>query len=105
MSSIGFILTGCITALCLRFCCFVCINGNQEDKESLIQHKMDEIIESYELTCPQESVVCPITQEQIEIGSIIKELPCGHKFSEGIDKWVSLKNRCPICRQKIIITI
>mgnify|MGYP001389694897 CR=1 FL=1 len=47
-------------------------------------------------------LICPITQENIENGEVIKELPCGHKFSRLIDRWIYEENDCPICRESVI---
>ena len=63
--------------------------------------EMDTIINTYQIT-EEENIICPITQENILLGENVKELPCGHKFSESIYKWIRVKNECPVCRKNII---
>ena len=93
----------CVSYICINLCCRVFCKERPDDRETLIQTKLDEVIDSYEHTSSEESLICPITQDEIELGTLIKELPCGHKFSESIDKWVSQKNLCPVCREKVIV--
>lgn len=63
--------------------------------------EMDTVINTYDLIS-QENIICPITQENIGIGENVKELPCGHKFSNSIYKWIRTKNECPVCRKNIL---
>ena len=107
MNIIGCMFISCMSALCLNLCCRACYESRQEVNEHLLEKKkkkmLDEVIETYEHISTEEMVICPITQDEILQGSIIKELPCGHKFSEGIDTWLVIKNRCPICREKVVV--
>ena len=69
--------------------------------EIVIRRKINEIVE----TCSKDDesiIICPITQEAIERGEIIKTLPCGHQFSDSIDKWIYEENECPVCRDNVI---
>ena len=63
--------------------------------------EMENLINTYELES-QENIVCPITQEIIQIGEDVKQLPCGHKFSNSIKEWLRFKNECPVCRENIL---
>ena len=109
MNIIGCMFVSCMSALCLNLCCRAYSETRQEENNHLIENekerkeKIDEVIETYEHTSPAEIVVCPITQDEILQGSLIKELPCGHKFSEDITKWLVIKNRCPVCREKVVV--
>lgn len=108
MNIIGCMFISCISALCLNLCCVGRHSENrQPENADLLEKKkkkmLDEVIETYEHTSTEEMVICPITQDEILQGSIIKELPCGHKFSEGIDTWLVIKNRCPICRERVVV--
>jgi len=46
---------------------------------------------------------CPICQHDIKINTdIIRELECNHVYHmECIDKWLIIKNECPMCKNKI----
>ena len=103
MNIFGCVFLSCLSALCLNMCCRACSQKKPEETANLIEKKLDEVIDTYEHTSTEETIICPITQDKVELGTIIKELPCGHKFSEDIDKWLSQKNRCPVCRGKVII--
>ncbi len=53
--------------------------------------------------CDNENIICTITQENIQIGTEIRTLPCNHIFNkEKIDIWLEQNNNCPICRKIII---
>ena len=93
----------CASYICINLCCRAFCKERPEDTENLINKKLDEVIESYEHTSPEETFICPITQDEIELGTLIKELPCGHKFSESIDKWLTQENKCPVCREKVVV--
>lgn len=68
-------------------------NGNNLDS-------MKDMINTYEMI-EEENIICPITQENILVGDNIEELPCGHRFSDSIYKWIQIKNECPVCRENI----
>ena len=107
MNIIGCMFVSCISALCLNLCCRACSETTQEENAHLIQKKiekkLDEVIETYQHISTEEMIVCPITQDEIPQGSLIKELPCGHKFSEDINTWLVIKNRCPVCREEVVV--
>lgn len=49
-----------------------------------------------------ENLECVICQEELLVSEGIKVLDCGHSFhKECIDKWRSMKNSCPSCRNNI----
>ncbi|XP_057530712.1 E3 ubiquitin-protein ligase MPSR1-like [Amaranthus tricolor] len=42
---------------------------------------------------------CVICLEECEIGGVVKEMPCKHRFHSGcIEKWLALHGSCPVCR-------
>jgi hypothetical protein len=48
--------------------------------------------------------ICTISQEQINSGTSVRELNCGHYFQkEYIDIWLSENNVCPMCRKNFKI--
>lgn len=45
---------------------------------------------------------CPICLEDWEVGSEVREMPCGHKYHGGcIEKWLGVHGTCPVCRYKM----
>ena len=96
------------TIIFLKHCCIRERNNNRlHNMDRLNNINMDRfhnVINSYEML-EEENIICPITQETILLGDNIEELPCGHKFSDSIYKWVKIKNECPVCRENIIENI
>ena len=72
--------------------------------ENIRTQDIEDYIDTYEMV-EGESVICPITQDYIEEGEKVKQLPCGHIFSEDISKWIKIKNICPVCREKVISVV
>ena len=94
---------GYILCCCVKLCCYRSNTSNTSNNNYLeLVSNFDNVIETYEKTDDEDSIICPITQEEILTGEIIKKLPCGHKYSSGISKWVLSNNSCPVCKQKII---
>ncbi|XP_058734800.1 E3 ubiquitin-protein ligase MPSR1-like [Vicia villosa] len=66
-------------------------------KKSIDSMKRVEIEESDDGEC----VVC---LEQFEIGGVVKEMPCKHKFhGDCIEKWLRIHGSCPVCRYQMPI--
>ena len=58
-----------------------------------------EAIEEMENLINNEKLQCTICLEDVEIGIIVKEMPCMHKFHcECIVSWLKLHSSCPVCR-------
>lgn len=50
---------------------------------------------------PTSSSTCAICLEDYKHKDKLRKFPCSHKFhQECIDKWLSLKNNCPVCKGK-----
>ena len=93
----------CFSFMCICLCYQDFCMNRPVDRKTLTQRKLDEVIVTYKHTPTQGTLICPITQDEIEPGTFIKELPCGHKFSECVNTWLSQGNRCPVCREEIIV--
>ena len=102
------IFTNCIACICVKICRsrYQYNNNHNHNNNNNNNNKyinLDSVIVTYEKTDDDDdTIVCPITQEEILKGEIIKKLPCGHKFSKGINNWVISNNFCPVCREKVI---
>ncbi|KAI9083965.1 hypothetical protein K1719_027158 [Acacia pycnantha] len=56
-------------------------------------------IEAMPTVMTEENKQCVICLEEAEIGSEVKEMPCGHKFhGDCIVSWLKLRGSCPVCR-------
>lgn len=106
MNFVCCLFSNCVAYALLNICCNACFNDRNIDNEidkRLLENKLNNAIETYEKSDDiEETVFCPITQEEILNGEIIKKLPCGHKFSIGIKKWITQSNNCPICKANIL---
>lgn len=50
-----------------------------------------------------EDLNCAICLEDIEAGSKIRTLPCGHIFDAAcVENWVMRANRCPVCNASVV---
>jgi len=46
--------------------------------------------------------VCSVCMETYQKGDVVKQLPCKHEFhGDCIDRWLNLKDACPLCRAKL----
>ncbi|KAJ6982686.1 E3 ubiquitin-protein ligase MPSR1-like [Populus alba x Populus x berolinensis] len=45
---------------------------------------------------------CAICLEEWELGGVVKEMPCKHRFHGGcVEKWLKIHGNCPVCRYKM----
>lgn len=52
---------------------------------------------------PTSSEVCAVCIVDYKKGDLQRKLPCNHKFHKDcIDKWLLIKNNCPVCKTKPI---
>lgn len=58
---------------------------------------------SYDAEEDDEPRICAITQNEITVGTEVRQLPCQHIFvASAIEQWlVRRNNRCPVCRQTV----
>lgn len=56
-----------------------------------------------EQTQPTSSQICAVCIVDYKKGDLQRKLSCDHKFhKECIDKWLLIKNNCPVCKTKAI---
>jgi len=42
---------------------------------------------------------CPVCLSDVEVGSVVRTMPCGHEYHETcLLEWLRTKNSCPVCR-------
>lgn len=45
---------------------------------------------------------CVICLEEWEVGRVVKEMPCKHRFHQDcIEKWLGIHGSCPVCRYQM----
>ncbi|WJX62576.1 RING-type E3 ubiquitin transferase [Trifolium repens] len=66
-------------------------------KESIEAMKKVEIGEG-----DDDGVECVVCLEEFEVGGVVKEMPCKHRFhGDCIEKWLGLHGSCPVCRYQM----
>lgn len=52
-----------------------------------------------EIKSEEESYVCAICKDGVNVGEFVKEMPCGHGYhGDCIVPWLASRNSCPVCR-------
>lgn len=50
----------------------------------------------------EEAMQCAVCLDECEVGALVKEMPCKHKFhSTCIVPWLQLHSSCPVCRYQL----
>ena len=58
-----------------------------------------ENLRTVEIKSEEESYVCAICKDGVNVGEFVKEMPCGHRYhGTCILPWLSARNSCPVCR-------
>ncbi|CAL5384704.1 unnamed protein product [Camellia sinensis] len=56
-------------------------------------------LQTLKIESQQESMVCAICKDSVNVGEIAKKLPCEHGYHEDcILPWLGSRNSCPVCR-------
>lgn len=55
-----------------------------------------------ELTNSEETSICTICQDDLELNQVVKRTPCKHIFhSRCLSTWLESNHTCPICRYQL----
>uniref|UniRef100_A0A803N6X7 RING-type E3 ubiquitin transferase n=1 Tax=Chenopodium quinoa TaxID=63459 RepID=A0A803N6X7_CHEQI len=58
-----------------------------------------ECLKVVEIKTVDESYVCAICKDGVNVGEFVKEMPCGHGYhGDCIVPWLEARNSCPVCR-------
>ncbi|OVA17824.1 zinc finger protein [Macleaya cordata] len=78
------------------------VPGSQRQVLSLIivwQKKQDSGKEDGNTKSPEDELTCSVCLEQVNVGEIIRSLPCLHQFHANcIDPWLRQQGTCPVCK-------
>lgn len=69
--------------------------------EALMEIKVDnKFLET--LTSAGKLTDCAVCKDELEVGAVVKKLPCEHYFhTDCILPWLKLHNSCPVCRHEL----
>lgn len=55
-----------------------------------------------ELDLEKNNTLCAVCKDEIGVGLMGKQLPCGHRYhGDCIVPWLSIRNTCPVCRHEL----
>lgn len=58
-----------------------------------------ENLRTVEIKSEVDSYVCAVCKDAVNVGELVKEMPCGHGYHENcIVPWLGARNSCPVCR-------
>lgn len=58
-----------------------------------------ENLRTMEIKSEEESYICAVCKDAVNVGDFAKEMPCGHGYHRAcIIQWLGARNSCPICR-------
>ncbi|KAL8150088.1 hypothetical protein AgCh_006921 [Apium graveolens] len=57
------------------------------------------VLKNIKIASEKNIVLCPVCQDEVNVGECAKESPCGHCYHENcIMTWLAYRNTCPVCR-------
>lgn len=71
----------------------------QASSSSSSKKKQDPSIVQGGAKTPEDELTCSVCLEQVNVGEIIRSLPCLHQFHVNcIDPWLRQQGTCPVCK-------
>uniref|UniRef100_A0A2P2KVJ6 RING-type E3 ubiquitin transferase n=1 Tax=Rhizophora mucronata TaxID=61149 RepID=A0A2P2KVJ6_RHIMU len=63
------------------------------------QKKQDSVNSVGTLKAAEDELTCSVCLEQVNVGEVIRTLPCLHQFHAScIDPWLRQQGTCPVCK-------
>ncbi|KAJ8458790.1 hypothetical protein OPV22_031716 [Ensete ventricosum] len=54
------------------------------------------------LKTPEDELTCSVCLEQVNVGELVRSLPCLHQFHANcIDPWLRQQGTCPVCKHRV----
>lgn len=68
---------------------------------SVVEKKQDSPKTDGNTTASEDGLTCSVCLEQVNVGEIIRSLPCLHQFhATCIDPWLRQQGTCPVCKSR-----
>uniref|UniRef100_A0A1D1YHI9 RING-type E3 ubiquitin transferase n=1 Tax=Anthurium amnicola TaxID=1678845 RepID=A0A1D1YHI9_9ARAE len=70
---------------------------------SITEKRQDALKPDVILKSPEDELTCSICLDQVNIGELIRSLPCLHQFHANcIDPWLRQQGTCPVCKYRAV---
>ncbi|CAL9777967.1 unnamed protein product [Musa acuminata subsp. burmannicoides] len=88
-------------------------SSSRQSGSSVLQHASSSSISATEkrqegtkldgnLKTPEDELTCSVCLEQVNVGELVRSLPCLHQFHANcIDPWLRQQGTCPVCKHRV----